>query len=101
MPENPSLDPRQTVDYVPSSHASSTVDDIGTSQPAGATGPYLPAPCAEAPSIFGYRITAEIAHGGMGRVYAGHDLTLAREVAIKTLLPGANAERFVTEAKIT
>jgi serine/threonine protein kinase len=37
----------------------------------------------------------------MGRVYAGHDLTLHREVALKTLLPGADAERFVTEAKIT
>ncbi|MCS7047632.1 MAG: serine/threonine protein kinase, partial [Gemmataceae bacterium] len=34
-------------------------------------------------------------------VYAGHDLTLDREVAIKTLLPGANAKRFITEAKIT
>ncbi len=37
----------------------------------------------------------------MGRVYAGHDLTLDREVAIKTLLPGANAERFIVEAKVT
>lgn len=35
----------------------------------------------------------------MGLVYAGYDLTLDREVAIKTLLPGANAERFVLEAK--
>jgi serine/threonine protein kinase len=43
----------------------------------------------------------EIARGGMGRVYAGHDRTLDREVAIKTLLPGANAQRFVIEAKIT
>src|SRR5262249_20871605 len=47
------------------------------------------------------RITAEIARGGMGRVYAAHDLTLGREVAIKTLLPSADAERFVTEARIT
>jgi hypothetical protein len=37
----------------------------------------------------------------MGRVYAGYDLTLDREVAIKALLGGADAERFVTEAKIT
>ncbi|HMO87193.1 MAG TPA: serine/threonine-protein kinase, partial [Lacipirellulaceae bacterium] len=37
----------------------------------------------------------------MGRVYAGYDLTLDREVAIKTLLPGANGVRFVVEAKIT
>lgn len=53
------------------------------------------------PTIPGYHITAEIAKGGMGRVYAGHDLTLDREVAIKTLLSGADAERFVVEAKIT
>jgi serine/threonine protein kinase/Flp pilus assembly protein TadD len=55
----------------------------------------------DAPTIPGYRITGEIAKGGMGRVYAGYDLTLDREVAIKTLLPGADADRFVTEAKIT
>ena len=53
------------------------------------------------PSVAGYRITGEIAKGGMGRVYAAVDLTLDREVAIKTLLPGANADRFVTESKIT
>ncbi len=53
------------------------------------------------PAIPGYRITGEIAKGGMGRVYAAADLTLDREVAIKTLLPGANADRFVTESKIT
>ncbi|MCX7663946.1 MAG: tetratricopeptide repeat protein [Gemmataceae bacterium] len=61
----------------------------------------LPKPPPEIPTIPGYRITAEIARGGMGCVYAGFDLSLDREVAIKTLLPNANAERFVTEAKIT
>jgi serine/threonine protein kinase len=101
MPETPSLDPRRTVDHVRSPEAPSTVDGTGAYQPAGSTGRYTPAPPEDAPSIPGYRITAEIARGGMGRVYAGHDLTLDREVAVKTLLPGANAERFVTEAKIT
>jgi tetratricopeptide (TPR) repeat protein len=101
MPETPSLDPRRIVDPVPFPETPSTVDDTGAYQPAAATGPYLPAPPSSAPSIAGYRITAEIAHGGMGRVYAGYDLTLDREVAVKTLLPGADAERFVTEAKIT
>jgi serine/threonine protein kinase len=101
MPETPSLDPRHTVDHVPSPEAPATVADTGASQPAGSAGPYLPALPADAPSIPDYRITAEIARGGMGRVYAGHDLTLDREVALKTLLPGADAERFVTEAKIT
>ena len=91
MPNNPSLDPTRTVDHVPSPEAPSTVDDTGTYQPAGPTGRCIPAPPADAPSIPDYRITAEIARGGMGRVYAALDLSLDREVAIKTLLPGANA----------
>jgi serine/threonine protein kinase/predicted RNA polymerase sigma factor len=101
MPDPTSPDPRRRVDPAPSPEAPSTVDDTGAYQPADSTGLYTPAPLAGAPSIPDYRITAEIGRGGMGRVYAGHDLTLDREVAIKTLLPGADAERFVTEAKIT
>ncbi|MGL4421647.1 MAG: serine/threonine-protein kinase [Gemmataceae bacterium] len=61
----------------------------------------FPLPPDGAPIVPGYRITDEIAKGGMGRVYAAHDVKLDREVAIKTLLPGANAARFVTESKIT
>jgi eukaryotic-like serine/threonine-protein kinase len=49
----------------------------------------------------GYELLGELARGGMGRVLAGRELALDREVAIKTLLPGANATRFLTEAKIT
>jgi tetratricopeptide (TPR) repeat protein len=79
---------------VDSVNAHSTVDEARTT-------PHLPAVLPDAPDIAGYRITELIARGGMGQVYGGHDLTLDREVAIKTLLPGANAERFVTEAKIT
>jgi serine/threonine protein kinase len=101
MSDNPSPDPSRTVDHVPALEEPSTVDETGASQPAGSTWPYIPAPPADAPSIPGYRISAEIARGGMGCVYAGHDLTLDREVAIKTLLAGADAGRFVTEAKIT
>jgi serine/threonine protein kinase len=125
MAEEPSLDPRRTVDHVLAREAPSTDDVTGAYQAAGApaapnpvppadapsttgayqpdscTAPYVPAPPAGAPSIPGYRITAEIARGGMGRIYAGHDLSLDREVAIKTLLPAADAGRFVTEAKIT
>jgi tetratricopeptide (TPR) repeat protein len=95
----PSLDPYRTVNH----EAQPQPDTVNVSQElsTNAMGPYSPAPFADAPKIPGYRISAEIAKGGMGCVYAGHDLTLDREVAIKTLLPGANAERFITEAKIT
>jgi tetratricopeptide (TPR) repeat protein len=101
MPENPSPEPLRTVEHPPPPEAPATVDETGAYQPAGETEPHAPAPPADAPSIPGYAITAEIARGGMGRVYAGRDLTLDREVAIKTLLPGADAGRFVTEARIT
>jgi serine/threonine protein kinase/tetratricopeptide (TPR) repeat protein len=101
MSDQPSLGSQRTADHVPASESPSTLDDTGAYQPAGTTFPDAPAPPADAPTIPGYAITADIARGGMGRVYAGRDLTLDREVAIKTLLPGANAERFVTEAKIT
>src|SRR5271154_5233525 len=37
----------------------------------------------------------------MGRVLAAHDLSLDRDAALKILLPGANADRFVRESKIT
>ena len=53
------------------------------------------------PSLPGYRVLHEIARGGMGRVLAAVDLTLERDVALKILLPGANADRFVRESKIT
>jgi hypothetical protein len=95
------IDPTRTVDHVVPAEELATVDVSQPDQSTNASGPYLPAGPVDAPTIPGYRITAEIARGGMGRVYAGHDLKLDREVAIKTLLPGANAARFVTEAKIT
>jgi serine/threonine protein kinase len=101
MPDHPSSDRDRTVDYVTPPEAASTVDISAADKSADSTVPHVDTAPADAPSIREYRITAEIARGGMGRVYAGHDLTLDREVAIKTLLPGSDAERFVTEAKIT
>src|SRR5262245_14323652 len=51
------------------------------------------------PHVPGFRVLREIARGGMGCVLAAHDLGLEREVALKVLLPGANADRFVRESK--
>ena len=53
------------------------------------------------PSISGYRITREIARGGMGKVFEAIDLSLGRTVAIKTILPGMESSRFETESRIT
>lgn len=60
-----------------------------------------PPPPPEAPTIAGYQLLDEIARGGMGCVYAANELKLDRDVAIKTLLPGRDAKRFITEARIT
>jgi len=53
------------------------------------------------PAVPGYRVLREIARGGMGKVLAAFDLGLDRDVALKILLPGAEADRFVRESKIT
>jgi serine/threonine protein kinase len=101
-PENTQAqDAQHTVDFVNTDASPHVADATIGFQTTGRTVPELsPAP-ADSPSIPGYAITAEIAKGGMGRIYAARDLTLQREVAIKTLLPGANEARFVIESKIT
>ena len=52
-----------------------------------------------------YRLDSIIGHGGMGQVYAGHDLRLGRPVAVKLLRPEVAADpetcrRFEREAQM-
>jgi serine/threonine protein kinase len=49
-----------------------------------------------------YVMEREIAQGGMGRVFVGHDRRLGREVAVKVLLDGdpIAARRFEREARV-
>ncbi|VTS07696.1 serine/threonine-protein kinase [Tuwongella immobilis] len=93
----------QTPPNTPSATAATPIiSPVGTPNgtPVGSsTQPH--ANIADAPEIPGYTITEFIAQGGMGRVFGGMDRQLQREVAIKTLRAGANADRFLIEAKIT
>jgi eukaryotic-like serine/threonine-protein kinase len=102
MPNDPSLEQRPTIDYPRQAAEPGTLDETGAYDAAPITASSAtPAPPGDWPTIAGYELTAEIARGGMGRVFAGRELALDREIAVKTLLPGADAERFVTESKIT
>jgi tRNA A-37 threonylcarbamoyl transferase component Bud32 len=51
-----------------------------------------------------YKVEREVASGGMGVVFLGHDVALDRRVAIKIIKPelatAAAAERFVREARV-
>ena len=51
-----------------------------------------------------YEVEREVASGGMGVVFLGHDVALDRRVAIKIIKPelatAAAAERFVREARV-
>jgi tetratricopeptide (TPR) repeat protein len=100
-------DPHRTVD-VPSTRADSFDTGLGAMQPGivkeaeDENGrPGAAAPASDLPAVPGYGVLREIARGGMGRVLAAYDLGLDRDVALKVLLPGAKAERFVRESKIT
>src|SRR5262245_36327787 len=98
---NKSTDPSAVPADTPREDPLATTDHAPDSASTDGFQPSADALAGELPAVPGYRIRHEIARGGMGRVYAGHELTLDREVAIKTLLPGADADRFVRESKIT
>lgn len=53
------------------------------------------------PHVPGFEVRAEVARGGMGVVYLAHDPTFGRDVAVKVMHDGQNAERFVVEARVT
>jgi serine/threonine protein kinase len=100
-------DPNVTSDVAASAASASAADALRTASGAhGSTStdgshPKSDPPADELPAVPGYRVLREIARGGMGRILGAYDLTLDREVALKVLLPGANADRFVRESKIT
>jgi tetratricopeptide (TPR) repeat protein len=80
---------------------STTIDHVRGLTSTAKFHPSGDAPASDLPSVPGYRVLREIARGGMGRVLGAFDLGLERDVALKALLPGAPADRFVRESKIT
>lgn len=53
------------------------------------------------PLVPGHLVMRELARGGMGAVYLAYDRTFEREVAVKVMHDGQDAERFQIESKVT
>jgi serine/threonine protein kinase/tetratricopeptide (TPR) repeat protein len=97
-----SLDAGPTADFAgPRSSLGAMQADVLTGAEGESTRPDTEATAGNLPMVPGYRVLHEIARGGMGRVLAAFDFALDRDVAIKILLPGMQADRFVRESKIT
>src|SRR6266540_3921731 len=68
--------------------------------------PQVPTPlrgiagAVEMPWVPSYEILGKVGHGGMGVVYKARHKRLDRQVAIKVTLPGADADRFLREARL-
>ncbi len=102
-------DPRATVSAAPNPTTQTNLpagDQTATS--AGSTRVFDGTAEAPQPTLGTdrYELRESIAHGGMGEVFAAHDRTLRREVALKVLRDEHRdrptvATRFVEEARIT
>jgi tRNA A-37 threonylcarbamoyl transferase component Bud32 len=93
----------ETIIFDPDSGEQRPVEGGGW-QPAH---PFVDRPAGELPeAIGGFAIKSLIGHGGMGRVYLGHDDQLGRRVAIKLMHPSraedaVSRQRFLRESKAT